>query len=84
MKHARICMFKCALGYGNPTKVARSNQQKRTYTTSSKGMFLLIATCHLSRVTVAQGTEDEMFHGEDGAHMHVLCQWSQHRGMYLN
>ena len=48
----------CALGYGNPTKVARSNQQKRTYTTCSKGMFLLIAACHLSRIFVAQGTYD--------------------------
>jgi len=46
----------CALGYENPTKVAPSNQQKRAYTTCSKGMFLLLAACHLSRVFVAQST----------------------------
>ena len=46
----------CALGYGNPTKVARSNQQKYTITTGSVGTFLLIAACHLSRVSVAQST----------------------------
>ena len=45
-----------ALGYGNTTKAAHRNQQKRTYTTCSKGMFLLIAACHLSQVSVAQGT----------------------------
>jgi len=48
--------FICALDYGNSTKVTRSNQQKRTYTTSSKGIFLLIPACHLSRVSVALDT----------------------------
>jgi len=38
---------KMCLGPRNPTKVARSNQQKHTFTT---GMFLLIDACHLSRV----------------------------------
>ena len=46
----------CGLGFGNSARVARSNQQKHTYTTSSVGTFLLIAACHLSRVSVAQGT----------------------------
>ena len=49
-------MIICALGYGNPTKVARGNQQKRTFTTGSEGTFLLIAVCHLRRVSVVQGT----------------------------
>ena len=44
------------LCYGNPTKLARSNQQKHTSTTGSVGTFLLIAAYHLSRVFVAQGT----------------------------
>ena len=46
--------------YGNPSKVARSNQQKRTYTTCSEGTFLLIAACNLSRVSVAQSTYEEV------------------------
>ena len=46
----------CVLGYGNPNKVAHSNQQKHTFTTGSVGTFLLIAACHLIRVSVAQGT----------------------------
>ena len=46
----------CALGYGNSTKVARSNHQKHTIATSSVGTFLPIAACHLSRVSVVQGT----------------------------
>ena len=46
----------CALGYRNPTKVARSNQQKHTFSTGNVGTFLLIAACHLSWVSVAQGT----------------------------
>ena len=45
------------MGYGHPIKVARSNQQKPTLTTGSVGTFLLIAVCHLSRVSVAQGTQ---------------------------
>jgi len=46
----------CVLGYRNPTKVARNNQQKHTFTAGSVGTFLLIAAFHLSRVSVAQGT----------------------------
>ena len=38
------------------TKVARSNQQKHTFNTGSIGTFLLIAACHLSWVSLAQGT----------------------------
>ena len=49
--------IKCALGYGNPTEVARSNQHKHTFTTGSVGTFPLIPACHLSRVSVAQGTQ---------------------------
>ena len=49
----------CALGYGNPTKVACSNQQKRAYITCSIGMFLLIAACRSSQVSVAQGTYED-------------------------
>jgi len=50
-----------ALGYKNRTKVARSNQQKCTYTTCSKGMFLLIALCHLSLISVAQGAYSSIY-----------------------
>ena len=50
------------LGYGNPARVVRSNQQKHIiYTTSNSGTFLLIAACHLSRVSVAQGTYSHIF-----------------------
>ena len=49
----------CAPGYENPTKVARSNQQKHTITTGNVGTFLLIGACHLSHVSVAQGTYEE-------------------------
>ena len=46
----------CALGYGNPPKMARSNQQKHTFTIGSVATFLLIAAGHLGRVSVAHGT----------------------------
>ena len=42
------------LGYRNPTKVTRSNQQKHTFTTGSVGTFLLIAACHLSWVSIVR------------------------------
>jgi len=45
----------CALGYGNPTKVACRNQQKCTWITCSvDNMFLLIAAYYSSRVSIAQ------------------------------
>jgi len=66
LERAKICcVFRCtdppefityALGFGNPTKVARSNQQKHAFTTASVGTFLLIAAYHLRQVSVAQGT----------------------------
>ena len=52
----RLQILICGLGDGHPPRVARSNQQTHTYTKGDVGTFLLIAACHLSRVSVAQGT----------------------------